>query len=244
MIKRTLSADFLNRVANDPEVRPWLGEGPAEIDLSQVIANHLNIALEAPHGGWVLINQGDGAFELHTMFLPAGRGASYARHAQLALQWLFTRTEAVEIRTKIPDTNLAANTAARLAGFHEVFRREGIWDDGEGNFCGCSFQKLTIDDWIMGNAHALAVGKEFHANMDAQREEHAKHPDDDVHNRYAGAAVMMMTEGLIGKAISVYNRWAVFAGYVPIKQIGLHLIDIGDAVIEIIGADYTVLLVR
>ncbi len=73
MIERTYDAAFINRVANDPQVRPALG-GEGELDLSEVIARPEHWFLMGPHGGFVLSWSAPGVREVHTMILPEGRG--------------------------------------------------------------------------------------------------------------------------------------------------------------------------
>mgnify|MGYP003654839164 CR=1 FL=1 len=42
------------------------------------------------------------------------------------------------------------------------------------------------------------------------------HEDDAVHDRYVGAAISMIRCGNADKAETVYNKWALMAGYAPI----------------------------
>lgn len=49
MITETRNATFLNKVANDPDVRPWLlGEG--ELDLGPLLADPANYGLQCEAG--------------------------------------------------------------------------------------------------------------------------------------------------------------------------------------------------
>ena len=236
MIRRTMDATFLNTVANDPTVRPFIGgDGESVIDLGPQLADPRNVALETEHGGWVLFYLAPGEWCLHTMFLKSGRGRFYRKASAEALRWMFTRTDCTEILTECPDGNPAARMAAVMAGFRERFVR------GE-----TSYQAFTIDDWIARDAEALKAGQWFHERIDEARGLHGvdTHPDDEAHNRAAGTAILMMREGQIGKGVAVYNRWARFAGYAQVAQVGPHVVDIGDAVIEIVGPDMNVLAVR
>lgn len=238
-MRRTLDATFLNEVANHPEVFPWIGSAQDSVDLTPTISNPANIALEADGGGWVLIRLEPGVYELHTLFLPEGRGRAYFAQAREAIRYVFVNTDATEILTKCPDSNKAAGMAAGVIGFKERFRREGVWADG----AGISFRSLTIEDWRERDAECLSAGRWFHAKLDSLIA-HEPHPEDIAHNRAVGASVLMARVGAVSKAVAFYNRWARFAGYQEAVQLGLNMVDFAEAVIEIKGQDMAVLLQR
>jgi len=238
MICRTLDPTFLNSVANHPEVRPWLG-GEGELDLAGLLGNVQNYGIEADGGGWLLQHLAPGEYELHTLFLPEARGMSYFRQAREALRWVFTRSDCTEILTKCPDDNPPARMAAVKCGFRERFHRENAWKDG----VGIGFYALTIDDWFVRDAEALKAGRWFHHKLETEIG-HPNHADDDLHDRAVGAAVLMIKAGMIGKGVACYNRWARFAGFTPIIQIGPHTLDIQTHVLEVENGDFAVLLAR
>jgi hypothetical protein len=231
MIRRTMTATFLNSVANDPTIRPMLGGGDAEIDLTQALLDPSNIALETEHGGWFLQHMSPGEYELHTMFRKEGRGATYYRDAREALRWVFTRTDCTEILTKCPDMNPGAKMAALQVGFRERFHREDAWPEGGG----VGFYAFTIDDWFVRDAEGWKAGQWFHQQIELAIG-HESHPDDIAHDRAAGCAVLMMRAGMISKGVAFYNRWARFAGYAQIAQVGPTLVDIGTVVIDVDAA--------
>ncbi len=66
---RTLDAAFLNEVANDPEVRPFLGRSGA-LDLAPLISDPNNYCFVCDQGGFVGIKLQPGLYELHTIFRP------------------------------------------------------------------------------------------------------------------------------------------------------------------------------
>lgn len=249
MITRTMDATFLNEVANHPEVRPFLGgrDDAGELihlDLTEKVRNPANIALLAPDGGWLLQAMLPGVYELHTLFLPSGRGRSYFARAKEALRYVFTRTDALEILTKVPDDNAGARMAAALVGFRERFRREGVWETG----CGVSFQALTLDDWLARDPVIRQAGHEFHETLEAAKRaagsELPTHPDDEAHDRVVGACYLMAQAGFVAKAVGIYGRWAAFAGYAPIEALAPNVLDVRDAVVEIDQGEMKVLLVR
>lgn len=248
MITRATDAAFLNKVANSPEVRPYVGPGDNELDLTSLIANPANIALETESGGWVLINLMSGVYELHTLFLPSGRGAGYFAAAHEALRWMFTRTDCLEILTRCPHDNPAARMAAVKVGFREWFHRDAVWQSGLGEPCGVSYQALTLDGWIARDDEIAYVGHDFHVQLENAKLAHGSdlpdHPEDEAHDRVVGAAFLMARHGLMGKAVAVYNRWATFAGYVPIKALSETIVDVQDAILEVVNGEMRVLGVR
>lgn len=247
MLYRTMDATFLNEVINDPGVRPFLG-GVGELDLGPLLANPDNVGLEVMgDGGWFLQAIMPGVYELHTCFLPHARGRAYFAAAREALRWMFTMTDCLEIVTKCPDDNAGARMAAGVMGFRERFRREIAWPP-EDPSVGVSYRVFTLDDWIARDKECLAEGRRFHAALEeaklAAGSDLPVHPDDDAHDRAVGATVLMARTGQLAKAIGSYNRWAVFAGYQSIAQVGHNLVDVRDAVVEIFNGEMRVLSVR
>lgn len=243
MIQRTMDATFLNEVSNHPEVRPWLG-GDGVLDLGALADNPDNVLLETDGGGWVLHPLLPGVYELHTMFLPEGRGRSYFAAAREALRWMFSATDALEIVTKCPDDNGPARMAASIAGFRERFHRDDAWKPG----VGVSYQVFSIDDWFVRDKECLAAGRAFHDTLEAAKTAAGStlptHPDDEAHDRAVGAAVLMIRGGNMSKAVAFYNRWAIFAGYATIEALSPSLVDVRDAIVEVRGDAMGVLKCR
>jgi RimJ/RimL family protein N-acetyltransferase len=220
VIRRTFDARFLNAVANHEEVRPWIG-GQGLLDLAPVIANSANVALVTDHGGWVLAKSEPGIYELHTLFLKAGRGRAYFDHAAEAMRYMFARTDAREIVTRIPASNRGAAFAAARVGFRERFSRKDAFRAAGGALVDVSYQALTIDDWWPTDPEALAAGEVFHAQIETAKVRFDSalpdHPEDLTHDRAAGAACLMIAAGNARKGVWFYNRWAALAGYAPIN---------------------------
>lgn len=219
-ITRTLDAAFLNRVANDPDVRPWIG-GDGLLDLTGIISDANNFALQADHGGWVFVRHDAGTYELHTLFTPAGRGAACLSAWKEAVHYMFVATDAREIVTRVPENNRGADFAARRCGFRERFARPNAFKDADGRLFDVSFRALTVDDWAFNDPEALAAGEMFHAQLEAGRlaadAVWPEHPDDEAHDRAAGASCLMIAETNTRKGVWFYNRWAALAGYPQIR---------------------------
>lgn len=245
MFHRTMDATFANVVANHPEIRPYLGNGNEPLDLGPIAANPENIILEAPDRGvWILQAILPAVYELHTCFLPEARGREYFAIAKSALDYIFTTTDALEIVTKCPDENGGARMAAGIIGFRERFRREGAWETG----CGVSYQALTVDDWYTRSKACWLAGRHFHEDIEAAKIDAGvtatPHPEDKAHDRAVGAAYLMIKAGMTDKGIGFFNRWASFAGYATIMSLGHNVIDIRDAVVEVLDGQMRVMLVR
>lgn len=244
MIRRTMDAGFVNALANRPDIRPYIGGGLEALDLTSVVENPENYVIQADGGCWVLHALTPGVFELHTLFATEGRGRSYFANARAAIRWMFTHTDAIEILTKCPDDNPGARMAAVLCGFKERFRREEAWHTG----VGIAYLALTIDQWCFSDPETRKAGRAFHAALEdakkAAGSELASHPDDDAHDHAAGAAVLMMRAGNVGKGVVYYNEFALFSGYATIQQTAPWVVDIRDAIIDAQHGEMTILLVR
>lgn len=241
-IRRTMSASYLNEVANHPEVHRWLyADGP--VDLSEIIDNPANVALEADGGGFICIHLSDGIYEVHSLFLPEARGSTTGAMAA-GMEYMFLRTDCFRLVTRAPFNNADAAAIARKGGFREWFRRE---DAKSGD---SAYLSLEIDEWIQRSPRFEAEGHWFHDQLSASKQNAApglpQHPADPAHDRAVGAAVAMFRTGNIGKGIGTYNRWAAFAGYAPIRLISTQpiTIDVVDAIVELNGRTMEIVLCR
>jgi hypothetical protein len=101
MLERSFDADFINAVVNHPEVRPYIGDGPDVLDLSDAIEQQQNWFLMGEHGGFALIWSAPGVYEVHTFILPEGRGAWGAKARNEGID--FARDHgAAMLWTKVP----------------------------------------------------------------------------------------------------------------------------------------------
>lgn len=81
LLARTFDAAAVNAVANNPDVRPFIGDpDTGALDLAPLIARRENIFLLGEHGGFALTWSAPRIFEVHTFIGRAGRGA-WARNA-------------------------------------------------------------------------------------------------------------------------------------------------------------------
>jgi len=245
---REFSAERINVVANHPVVRPWLG-GDGPLDLSSLVANPNNYLLMNADGGVLFQQMEPGLYEAHTQFLPSCRGSDAIEAVKDALRYMFTRTDAVEIVSKVPAGNKGALGLVRaIHGQLQFTREKALLINGEP--VGVGYYALPIMTWAGKCEYLAASGQWFHEKLEAAKSATAGaaplHDDDDAHDRYVGATVEMFQAGQIAKALGFYSRWAKFAGYGPISLIATDpiLLDIGDAILAVRGDDFSVLLCR
>lgn len=157
-----------------------------------------------------------------------------------SLSYMFTATDALELCTICPDGNEAASKWADAWGWRQQFRRENCFDLIDERV-GASFRALDYATWVTSDPANIALGDVFHT---AAREVGlADHPHDPAHEAWVGATLAGCRAGNIGKAISMYNRWARFAGYAEATILSLTppLVDVGDALVELIDGHIEVL---
>lgn len=247
-VRREFSAEGLNHIVNHPDVRPWVG-GTGPLDTSEVVADLRNVLLMGEGGGLLFVRYAPGVYEVHTQFLPEARGANAVVVTNDALRWMFTKTDAVEILTKVPDGNKGAKGLVHAIHGELRFHRDNAWLGPNGSD-GVGYYALPIQSWAGKCADLEASGHWFHDKLEAAKTamgaSEPLHDDDAAHDRYVGATVEMILSGQIEKAMGFYGSWAPFAGYGPVQVIAVNpiTIDIGDAILAVRGDDFQVLLVR
>jgi len=232
---RTLDATKFNIIANDPEVKQWIGYNEdAVVDLTNVISDINNYCLltDDEDGGYILHNLGDGLYVAHTLSLKSARGQPMADLMHEGFQFMFTTTDCLEISTLIPDGAIAAERWAKFAGFRNTFRRESFFNLN-GNKVGGQFMTMTYSDWVYKAPKLKEAGETFHSFIE-ENIGHPNHPDDDIHDRFVGATILGCEENNAAKVINQYNRWALLAGYQPSTIVNASplVINIGNALIQ------------
>jgi hypothetical protein len=237
-IRRETHAHDINRIVNHPAVYPQIrAYTMGRIDYGPAIANPANVMLMGEHGGVLFVRHQPGVYETHTQVLPEGRGKWTLSMVRAALHWMFTRTDAVEIMTRVPRGNLGALALVRaIGGVHEFTNPRGWVQDGDP--VPAAVYALRIQDWARKAPGLQERGKWFHDQLVSEYArlgvtKHEQHDDDDVHDRYVGLAAEMMMGGQPIKGAIFYNRWAVMADYQPISIVSLSplTVDIRDAIL-------------
>jgi hypothetical protein len=246
MIERVFDGEKINRIVNDPSVYPWVRgvcEGP--LDLGPLLQDQRHVCLMEDFGGCLFTQQSPGIYEVHTQFLPQGRGAKALATVQGALHWMFTRSGAVEIWTRCPKGNLGARVLAKaIGGREEMVVKQGWVQDGQ--IIPATIFSLTIQEWMKTAPGLEEIGDWFHRKLEEEYRiagySEPVHDDDPSHNRYVGAAVEMIRGGQAYKGQIFYNRFAAMSGYQPIKIINTDpvMVDIRDAILEVHGRNFFV----
>lgn len=214
-IRRENEADRLNEIINHPDVRPFVASPAAgAIDASSQAQNPNNILLVGDHGACLFVLLVAGIYEVHTNVLPSGRGEWMWEFGVSCAHWIFTRSPAYEVLTRIPEGHVAARVAALRQGMrHDFVRPNGIWFDG--CMVDCNIHSISVQDWIRTAPGLVDRGRWVHQRMHedalALGIEASFHEDDENHNRYVGASIDMAAAGYAVKGVALYNRWAQIA---------------------------------
>lgn len=249
-LERQTDAKFINRVVNHPDVMPWVqGTNLGELDCTALVQNKWNVLLAGKFGAVLFIRHQPGYYEAHTQVLPEGRGKWTIRLVRAALHWMFTRTDAVEIVTRVPQGNLAALALTRMIhGVYEFTNPRGWVFKNE--LVPADIYALRIQDWMKRAPGLVERGHWFHDRLvdEFKKQGHVEpqHDDDETHDRYVGAAAEMFLAGQYVKGAVFYNRWAVMSGYAPIGIVTEQplVLDIGNALLMIRNNDFWVLTCR
>lgn len=218
-VQQTGDAAFLNSIANAEGVREFVG-GEGMIDVAELLTR--SIALATDKGAIIFEWKSPGVYCFHTMFVKEGRGRHAFEAASNAAEWMFTRTDALELHTYTPFDNPKA-TPPRSFGFR-------FWFKGEA----ADYYRLNVNDWATHAPNLETYGKWFHDNLIAAGR-HNPHPEIASHDRFAGMAAAMATRGQVEKGVALYNIWAMTAACPPVRIINREPfeIDIGDALLRV-----------
>ncbi|HLX21627.1 MAG TPA: hypothetical protein VKR23_15890 [Gaiellaceae bacterium] len=246
-VRRTLDGARLTVVVNDPEVRPTIG-GDGALDLTPLIQDPLNVCFETDHGGILCLALGSGRYDVHSLFLPEGRGAEAFDAMQAVADYMFSATDCTEGRTTVPCAHRPAAFAARKAGFESRFTIAIPWTGGTP--VTAEFFALPIERWALKSPTTAPLGAWFHTQLaDAKAAAGSPlptHADDPVHDAIVGAVVLMVQAGNPEKAVRFYNVWAGCTQYAPIVLVRTRpiVLDVQDALVEASAGGFEVLRCR
>lgn len=144
-IERASYAERINEILNHPEVHPFVSDTGAKIDVSSAIANSAHHFLLGEHGVIVCFAIAPELFEFHIGVLPEGRGQWTIDFAKLSEGYMFTRTAAVELLTRIPSGNRASVALARNMNYRRRWECDGKW---RGKEQPITVWSKTMQDWF------------------------------------------------------------------------------------------------
>ena len=180
-----------------------------------------------------------GIFEFHTAVVPDGRGSWANQFFKDGLDWMFTQTNAVELLTKVPLSNVGAKFAVKSCGFSMGFPSHF---NGEQTIV----YSMTIQNWAHLAEILVPKGQWFHRELEQHYRASGKtinHDDDPTHDRYVGGTVAMIQAGFPQKAVSFYNRWALMSDYQPISVVSSDplIFDIQESRIRVVNNTFEVM---
>lgn len=244
-----MDAARIDGLMNHPMVFPWVSRpGDPPIAMARVVRDPRNVVLLGAHGGiafhWVM----PGLYDTHTAVLPLGRGAWAEAFGAACRHWMFTRTDAVELLTKVPRSNMPARALTRrVPGGTCEYVIAGGWTRRDGRREDIEVWGVRIQDWLRHAPELVERGREFHRLLHLEYDRLglgiARHDDNDVHDRFVGAAVEMILAGLPAKGVVYYNRWAAMvpAPRIKIESLNPLVIDVHDCRLLIEHGDIKVI---
>lgn len=244
-IQRQFHAKNINKVVNHPDVYPWIcGDLKDPLDLTQLVEDQRNVLLMGEHGGVLFHYIQPGIYEVHTQALPSGRGKWIIDFVKLALHWMFCRTDAVELFTRVPYGNKGAKGLVRAIHGKREFTNQQGWTLGT-RIVPADIYTLRLQDWTLWSDTLESEGQWFHDELERKLSERGQdnHEDDPVHDRFVGLACSMIKGGQIEKAMIFYNRWAVMAGYAPCRVLSVNpvILDIHTAKLLVQNDNFQIL---
>lgn len=263
MLRRTFDAAEVNPILNHESVFPFVSlPGFTSLDVAPLLeekdqfGNFKNVALMGDRGCILFFQLEPGIYEVHTNFIRLQKSARAPHYifdaCKAAARWMFTRTDAMTLQTRVPAFNRVARLAIPRCGFQLQFERKEIYPH-KNDLVAVTFWALTYERWFQITDELIETGREFHRRLEREfaRHEvsHRVHRDEDIHDRAVGGCCEMIFAGQMLKGVVLYNRWARFAGYRPIELIANNaadvlLLDIGDAVLRLADNDFKAVLCR
>lgn len=141
-VQLSRDAELLNRVMNDPSVFPWISLGhKGPFDGAVLLENERNYFFANEYGGFLVLDTGDGVYEIHTQFLPEGRGRTAILGAHEGMAFMFTETPCIALKTFCPFNNPAATKLARVAGMKRCKTETLLGVEGDT-------YSITRKEWI------------------------------------------------------------------------------------------------
>lgn len=217
LVERSFDIERINAILNHPSVRPDVADQTAvTLDATAAVQDHRNYLILGEHGGCLNFFVLPGVYEVHTFVLPEGRGAWALAAASEIAHYMFTKTDAYDIYTRIPRPHIAAKQLAlSIAGARFEFTPDMPCKFREKDV-ECDIFSARIHDWMTTAPRLEQIGEWFHEQLEATGKEipHANLPN---HNRYVGGALAMAMGGQYDKARLLFNRWAMAVHAPPVE---------------------------
>lgn len=204
MLNRTFEPTRLNEIVNHPSIYPHVcGAIDGPLDLTPLVKDVKNCVLIGEHGAFVYTPHQRGFLEVHSQVLPEGRGKWAMAAARESLRWMFTRTQALEVITRVAKGNYAALALAKACGLKPVMTVPKGWQTKAGPV-DCTVLSIHINDWL------AAPGDDMVQRGEDLRGRWISLPITD--SGLMGAVHEMMLNGQCAKAAIFLRRWLALAG--------------------------------
>ncbi len=242
-IERKHDAIFVNAVANHPDVAPFVrGYLLGKMDFGEAVKDPNTVFLAGEHGVMIFHQHQPGLWECHTMVKPSGRGFWTLKFVRACLFWVFTKTNAIEIMTRVPKGNIPALALVRaIKGVYEFMNRRGWVMDND--LIPAEIYSMHVQNWIRDADGLRERGAWFHARLEKEMARFGSKPEhqsDPEQNRHVGAACEMIFGGQPHKGVVFYNRYAAMNDLTQASLIGVSpvSVDIGIGVLVMRDGDF------
>ena len=185
-MKRATEEDVptINRIMNDPDVRPWVFEGEGYLDYSGM-TDALYI-LVTDTGVGIGEHFGDCEYIATMAVLPEGRGVGSVKLFYGLMDAAFWSTDAMRVYATInPDNDRSIRFFTKIGS---IIRKVGDRVIAEWSFT----------DWAFKSDMAKKAGEEFNGILQA----------DESTKKMLGAFALTLRGGWGGKAYHLYNKYA------------------------------------
>lgn len=133
---------LMNRIANRPEVLPWVAPGFDHVDLSQFFERPGNLLVGNELGVILFGDLGEGLYSCHFLLTNKLRGADKLRAIRMAFSSLFTYKNCVAITGLIPRENRASRAMVRALGCRLIGQTVDIYGRS------CNSYMLERATWV------------------------------------------------------------------------------------------------
>lgn len=247
-VHRETTAERINAILNNEAVRPWVADASEGVlDVAPKVSNPDNVLLmgEGNFGAVFFLKLLPGVYEAHTQVVPEARGNWTHLLTEACVRWMFTRTDAYEIVTRVPEGHIAARAAALQQGLRHEFTRSNECRF-RGRLVDVHIHSFRVQDWVSVAPGLTEKGQWFHGRLNEEARrlgiKTPSHADDKNHNRYVGASLEMCENGQAVKGVGLYNRWALVSRHKPVQLLTIDPVsirmDIG--VLRLVGGDIEV----
>jgi len=138
-VSRYEDVNKINALINHESVNRWTTFGE-NVDVSGVMESGRALFLGDEHGGFLVFNEGEGVWSVHTQFLKGHRSNALEK-AKNGIAWMFVNTDCIALVTFVQYENLAAKNLSLASGMTFVRDDEQMGKKGE-IFC------INIKDWV------------------------------------------------------------------------------------------------